>query len=377
MNHKSSNALVNAYNSIANMKEDFISFMILIFILIIILIVIAYFIYLSKLQVSECNFMSDLYGTLDGKIRSINQGDEQCTYNFNEYYIKTAYNSCSGGSYKNDFVNICNLKNLIKQGVRGLDFELYSIGDSPVVSTSTSDNYYIKETYNYVNFADVMSTIENYAFSGGTAPNSTDPIIIHLRIKSNNQAMYTNLANIFKAYDNRMLGKDYSFENYGHNIGNEPLLSFVNKIILIVDRINGSFLDNKEFLEYVNLTSNSIFMRGYSYYDIKNNPDINELQQYNKRSMTIVFPDNGENQVNPSGYLVRDTGSQMLAMRFQYIDNFLEENTLFFDQGGYAFILKPERLRYVPVTIPKPTPQDPALSYQTRDVGTDYYNFKY
>jgi hypothetical protein len=67
----------------------------------------------------------------------------------------------------------------------------------------------------------------------------------------------------------------------------------------------------------------------------------------------------------------------MLAMRFQYIDNFLEENTLFFDQGGYAFILKPERLRYVPVTIPKPTPQDPALSYQTRDVGTDYYNFKY
>ena len=33
MNHKSSNALVNAYNSIANMKEDFISFMILIFIL--------------------------------------------------------------------------------------------------------------------------------------------------------------------------------------------------------------------------------------------------------------------------------------------------------------------------------------------------------
>ena len=39
-----------------------------------------------------------------------------------------------------------------------------------------------------------------------------------------------DLANIFKAYDNRMLGKDYSFENYGHNIGNEPLLSFVNKI---------------------------------------------------------------------------------------------------------------------------------------------------
>jgi hypothetical protein len=27
-----------------------------------------------------------------------------------------------------------------------------------------------------------------------------------------------------------------------------------NKIILIVDRINNSYLENKEFLEYVNLT---------------------------------------------------------------------------------------------------------------------------
>jgi len=50
---------------------------------------------------------------------------------------------------------------------------------------------------------------------------------------------------------------------------------------------------------------------------------------------------------------------------------------LFFDRAGYAFALKPENLRYIPVTIPEPTPQKPEYSYSTRNVGTDYYNFNY
>ena len=30
-----------------------------------------------------------------------------------DYFIKTAYNCCCAGNYKNDFVNICALKNLV------------------------------------------------------------------------------------------------------------------------------------------------------------------------------------------------------------------------------------------------------------------------
>jgi hypothetical protein len=222
-----------------------------------------------------------------------------------------------------------------------------------------------------------MSTISNYAFSGGTTPNPTDPLIIHLRVKSNEQAMYTNLANIFKSYDNIMLGKNYSYENYGKNIGSQPLTSFMNKIILIVDKSNNAYLENKDFMEYVNLTSNSVFMRALSYYDVKNSPDINELEQFNQRCMTIVYPDVGVNPINPSGTLCRAAGCQMVAMRYQFVDNYLEENAIFFDEGGYAFVLKPANLRYTPVTIPSPTPQDPALSYQTRNASSDYYNFNY
>ena len=67
----------------------------------------------------------------------------------------------------------------------------------------------------------------------------------------------------------------------------------------------------------------------------------------------------------------------MTAMRFQYVDNNLEESTSFFDTCGYAFCLKPASLRYEPVTIPLPTVQDPSNSYQTRNVATDYYSFNF
>jgi hypothetical protein len=364
-------------SSIQNMDENFKSYMIIAFIFIILIIFIGYMIYLSRLENKECNYMNNLYPSLDGNIRPINDNDADCKEKLYDYYIKTAYNACSGGSYKNDFVDICNLKAVLKQGVRGLDFEIYSMNNQPVVATSTSDDYHVKETFNSVNFGSVMDTISNYAFSGGTTPNSTDPLIIHLRIKSNNQEMYTNLANIFKSYDNLMLGPEYSFENSGKNIGSTPLLELRNKIILIVDKSNNSFLQNKEFLEYVNLTSNSVFMRGYKYYDIKNNQDTQELTEFNKRSMTIVFPDKGTSPSNPSGYLCRSYGCQMVAMRYQLVDNFLMENTLFFDRCSYAFCLKPYELRYHAVTIPDPTPQNPAYSYATRNSTTDYYSFNY
>ena len=357
--------------------DDFVSYMIMSFTFVIIILVIVYVIYLNNLDNSECNFMNGLYPSVDGNIKSINTSDPDCSGNLYDYYIKTAYNACSGGSYKNDFVDVCNLKAVIKQGVRCLDFEIYSINNNPVVSTSTINNVYVKETFNSVNFSDVMSTIQSYAFANGTSPNPNDPIIIHLRFMSNNQAMYTNLATIFQNYDSLMLGANFSYENNGQNLGALPLTSFMGKIILIVDKSNNSFLENTALLEYINLTSNSVFMRAYTYNNVKNNPDINELTSFNTTGMTIVLPDGGINPANPSGVLSRAAGCQMVAMRYQYVDNFLEENAIFFDEASYAFALKPENLRYINVTVPDATPQNQAYSYGTRNSSTDYYNFNY
>lgn len=365
----------NPSKLIKELGEEFQIYLLFTIIIIIVIMYLIFIMYQSSLQTKECDFMNTLYPDVDGYLVPISANNSEFSHKLFDYYIKTAYNACSGGNYKNDFVDICSLKAIIKQGVRCLDFEIYSLDNEPVVATSTSSSYYVKETFNSVSFSKVMETIDGYAFANGTSPNPTDPILIHLRIKSTNQEIYTKMASIFGNYT-KMLGTAYSYIKNGKNIGMEPLLSFQSKIILIVDNSNDAFLENNDFLEYINLTSSSIYMRAYHYYDIKNNPDIYELTEFNKSGMTIVFPDKDINPINPNGIVARNYGCQMIAMRYQYVDNYLMENAEFFDRAAAAFVLKPPELRYQPILIPEPPPQNPDYSYETRVVETEYYDYK-
>jgi hypothetical protein len=327
------------------------------------------------LRVRDCKYMDTMFGTLNGKLRSIDTNNELYQYSLRDYYIKSAYNACSGGNYKNGYVDTCTLKDLIKQGVRGLDFEVYSIDGQPVVATSTSDSYCVKETFNSVKFSDVLNIIRDYAFASSTAPNPFDPIILNLRIKSSNQEMYSNFATLLEGYNEMLMDKQYSFEYYGKNFGTVKLPELAGKVVIIVDRSNLAFMESEAFHEYVNMTSNSIFMRALHYYDIINTPDMIELIGYNKLNMTIGMPDKGSDPPNPSSITMRTYGVQMLAMRYQTVDTNLEENDLFFDDEAHAFVLKPEKLRYIPETIEAPPPQDPNVSFATRTVSSDFYKF--
>ena len=361
-------------NDISNMNSATAVFLILIVTIIIVIIALIYYFYYKSLRSKNCESMDYIYGNLNGKIKSVDSG-ENFNYTFKDYYIKSAYNCCSGGNYKNDYVDLCVLKDLLKQGVRGLDFEIYSINDTPVIATSTNDNYYVKETFNSVPFSDAMDIIKNYAFVTANAPNSLDPIIVHLRIKSANQTMFQNFAKILEKYNKILLDKDYDSEYYGENFGDVELRKLLGKVVIIVDRTNTAFLECPEFYRFVNMTSNSMFMRALHYYDIKYTPDMNELIEFNKQNMTIGMPDKGANPDNPSSIVMREMGVQMLAMRYSKIDTNIEENDAFFNDNGYAFVLKPEKLRYIPVTIPKPPEQNPELSYATRTIQSDFYKF--
>lgn len=358
-----------------NNENDFKVKIIYGIVVIIVINLFIYNLYFASLKTRQCSNMNSLYGTINGKLSSLDKNVKQCNYNLVDYYIKTAYNCCCGGNYKNDYIDTCNLINVLKQGCRCLDFEIYSIQNSPVVASSTS-KLLVKESYNHIEFSSAFDIIKNYAFSSSTAPNYKDPIILHLRIKSQNQEMMNKMASIFKANNAFMLGSKYSYENNGENIGNIPVLQLQNKIIIIVDKTNPSFMENNNLLEYVNLTSNSMFMRALHFYDIKNTPDLTELQEYNKKNMTMAMPDLIANPENPSGIITRESGCQMVACRFQYPDQYLAEINTFFDSGGYAFILKPERLRYIQIYLDDPVKQDPKLSYEPRNIQSEFYNFE-
>ena len=136
----------------------------LILIVITIFFFIAYF-RTKNLEKNKCKEFKGIYGDLNGSLSSINQtkvskeASNNFAYFLNEYYIKTAYNACSLGDYKNSAVSLCMLKDILKQGVRALDFEIYSIDDKPVVATSIEESFYVKETFNYVYFEDVLTSL--------------------------------------------------------------------------------------------------------------------------------------------------------------------------------------------------------------------------
>lgn len=334
--------------------EVFIFCFIIIF-LVIIIIIWAYF--KLTLNNANCNRLSRLYKNTNLTITTININESEYKHNLRDYYIKTAYNCCSGGDYKNDYVNICALKNCIKQGARCLDFEIYSINNKPIISVSSLNNYNVKETYNSLPLSKVLSIINTYAFSGSTCPNPGDPLILHFRIMSKNLPIYDIIANdLSNILGNKLLDKQYCYENYNMNLSKIKLKTFMGKIIIAVDKSNALF-ESTSLDEYVNIASNSVFMRSLRFHNVKYSPNMADLQHYNKKHMSICLPDLGIYPNNYSPTITMENGCQFTAMAFQNLDaNLLYYNKLFNDKG-YAFILKPESLRYIVRTVkPKDDP---------------------
>jgi hypothetical protein len=97
-----------------------------------------------------------------------------------------------------------------------------------------------------------------------------------------------------------------------------------------------------------------------------------ELTEYNKKYMTLTTPTPMSGK-NSSANLHMKYGCQMIGMNFSLVDSNLKYYCGLFNDAGFAYILKPEDERYVVVTIPEPTPQDPKLSYARKTVEKPYF----
>ena len=84
----------------------------------------------------------------------------------------------------------------------------------------------------------------------------------------------------------RLLDESYSYENGGKNLGADKIANFSKKVIIAVDKSNPIFVDTP-LDEYVNIASNSVFMRALNNYDVKFTPDFSELIDFNKKNMTL------------------------------------------------------------------------------------------
>jgi hypothetical protein len=297
-----------------------------------------------------------------------------------DYYIMGSYNTCVEGPYNGAAVSLTYLKNAIALGYRFLDFEIYSSNtDDPIVSCSTkvTDCGTDATTFYSIPFVDVMQVIDQYAFTNSGCMNFKDPLLVNLRIKTCNVNVLQKLADIFKQYPTRVLGPKYSFNAQNSNFGDAKLLDLMGKICLFVDSSSVDYSSNTAFMEYVNSSNITGFVKQLTQSAFKNTPDLKELIEYNKRNMTIVLPD----YTDPRNSVIQayqNAGCQVVAMMIWESGSYMEENNkVFNDTYKSAFVLKPKKFRYIPETIDAPKPQDPANSYAARPLDTGVAGIKF
>ena len=240
------------------------------------------------------------------------------------YYIKSAYNCCSLGNYSNDYVGTCILTTILKQGVRCLDFEIYSVNNLPVVATSTNKRYNNKETYNSIPFQQVLYLLSDQAFTGDIAPNPEDPLFLHLRIKSNNIKMFSAL--------NRMLSGIKTL--YSGQVPNTTKLSeLMGKTIIIVHNKNKLYID--QGLTH-NMISGTSSFNMYEYDNIRTMSTI-ELGEMKKRNkMTIMLPSRTSPDPDNIDFAkVINMNCNIIAMRYQKNDQQLANYNSIFAESAF------------------------------------------
>jgi len=272
------------------------------------------------------------------------------------YYIKAAYNCCCGDGYKNNFVNLCALKKCIAQGARCLDFEIYSYNNEPIVAASTANNNSIKETYNSLKLTEVFDVLNASVFNGKTA-SANDPMILHLRIMSENATIYDLIAKYLVSHLTRggdhLLPLKYSIQDaeYEGKNGDELLqmriTNLYQKYIIAVHTNHKNILENSRLARFVNFKSGYNKFQLFRYNQMSasdsNNPIIINAS---KTGLFMVIPSINNSIVNYDYLIPLSNGCQIIAMKFQNMDNnLISYNKFFKGKGGYPYVLKPDNLK--------------------------------
>jgi hypothetical protein len=253
---------------------------------------------------------------------------------FRNFYYLTAYNCCSGRNYKNNWVNTCALTNALKIGARCLDFEIYSLNNEAIISTSTTNDYTVKETYNYINFDTAMELIRKNRNSNSNS--NKGPLILLFRIKSLNKIIYDKMGRTLydKFYNtdsnnNQLLSYYYNHQFIGENTAKlytTELKHLKNKIIIAVhseyvnfNKTNLSYVTNMKVGKEDDANSKAVIYRDEELMakGKSNQKLINDSQS----KFIFVLPSMNNTNKNMDSMLAFSNGCQCIAMKLQFYDN--------------------------------------------------------
>ena len=258
-------------------------------------------------------------------------------------YIKTAHNCCCKGNFKNDYVDIntgkdsdfCALKNCALNGVRALDFTVYSMDRNPVISASTTSDPNYKELYNYADFNVTMQQVQRFFLYDSNTSQINDPLFLIFRIQSDIDSTYdlvsSSLSNVFG------VGNQFGNIIYNSKITHKTTLRDIqNTGVVVIVQPHSMDLFKKSPLFY--LTAYTLNPDGITAPCINRYSDV--LTNLND-DIHFVYPN--LNQVNSNNFYsssIFDSKAKItfIAMNYQKNDaNLIEYNRKF---GKSSFLLR-------------------------------------
>lgn len=254
----------------------------------------------------------------------------QADVSLNKVYVKTAYNCCCAGEFKNDYVDTCALVNCAKQGVRALDFTVFSLRDEPVVSASSYNSPLYKEQYNSLPFAEVIQQVKrSFLLDSMNCPNTTDPLFLILRIQSRHKKIYDKMADIIQAsFGSGNVAGNLLFTDM-NQMNRATIKQFIGKVLIMVDTTGlsgyeSSTLSKLSVVNFGNLENRIIRVK-----------DVYDENRRSRSPLTILYPNLQTSSDNYDFTLGLPLGIQFIGLNFQTKDRYLDAYNAFFAEAAF------------------------------------------
>jgi len=253
----------------------------------------------------------------------------------NKVYVKTAYNCCCVGEFKNDYVDTCALVNCAKQGVRALDFTIFSLQDQPVVSASSFNSPLYKQQYNSLPFSEVMQQVKrSFLLDTLNCPNTTDPLFLIFRIQSRHKKIYDKMGDILQSSfgSGNLAGNMIYTDMNGMKKAN--LKQFIGKVVIMVDTTGLSGYESSK------LSKLSVVNFGNIENRIIRAKDVYDENRRDRTPLTILYPDLQTSSDNFDFTLGLPLGIQFIGLNFQTKDQYLDAYNAFFANAAFKPFVK-------------------------------------
>jgi len=274
-----------------------------------------------------------------------------------DYYVASSSYSVFPSSYTSDYISDSILPLVIKAGARLIELDIYAGDkDKPVVGLK-NEQFGYDYAKNSVSLESCCVSIANSAFNKSETKAADDPFILSLMFHTPKTTTINASAEILKqTLSKYFLGPEYAFQR--KNLAQEPICNLSGKLILV----SGGEIKGTAFEELVNLSWNTSDLRRISYMTASQPYDHEELINNNRKSISMVVPDPDPDLKNNNPIILFGYGCQWNLMNYGSLDSMMELYIGKFQQG--SLLLKPEHLRYKPLTYKKPTLPPPEHSFQ-------------